>query len=148
VTDAKFHDEMRTKADWYIGSGIYGNGIYMVATSPAGSAGPYRDAAWALKESRMYARLGGAVTRLALAPDARVADYDALRRERDRDQAKIDRMAATGTMSSTDHAEWTKILKDEGRYAALRNYDAIAVPHRSYVILLNRNKVAMQRDNI
>lgn len=131
----------------YAGIGVYGNGTYF---SPhVAMAQRYADT----EDRREQPR--GAVLRAVLKPDARVIDYDELRRRQaeamfsgqskklnddifarleqvgdsdpERTKALVEELRAENRrLAETYDKGWDDLISDAGRYAAMLGYDAIA----------------------
>ncbi len=84
---------------------------------------------------------------MAFDPSIRWVHMDPLRMKQSAEQTKIDDDLANGKITQTERDRRTDIVKDEGLFAALLNYDAIKATG-NYVVLLNRTKVAVQKDNV
>lgn len=101
----------------YVGEGFYGSGHYFAA-DPGDAAG--------------YAGDEGRTIRAALNPDTRLVDIDQIE-----DDVRIWRTTA-------DTEEARRVMKDGGRFAAASGYDAITIPQRDFVLVLNRTALAVE----
>lgn len=143
--EAKHAEQFRTGEEMYNGAGTYGNGSYFTYGGRARSDQQAREGA------QMYAAQNsqdgkGAVTRIAFPPGAKIADHESLNKERVTYLKGLNDKLFSGKMSKEDHAREYALHEDMGRFAAMRNYDAIRVPHEGFLVVLNRNKVVAQRD--
>lgn len=115
-TAADINEELRNGPVYY-GAGIYGNGVYT-----------------ALRENHAHAfsdGTTGAVSRMTLRPDARVGDYEEIRREWS--------SYANGIQDPTVY----DFMGDPGRYAAARGWDAYVTPEQS-IVVLNRTALVIE----
>lgn len=110
-------EAMRSSPDFEYGSGIYGNGIYFSADRRVADTFSRHD-----PDAPKHATDQGAVVRVAISPDARVVDHDALLEEKTAwFRANGRGILADGTLD---------LALDEGRFAAMMGYDVIAVRNK------------------
>jgi hypothetical protein len=124
LTDPAQAEQFRS-GSMFQGVGAMGNGTYSAYDPDGGDA--------AAEIARGYAGEDGEVFRVVLPKDAKVVNADDLRRE------QADALEAAG--SDRERA----ILRDMGRFAALRGYDAIDSPGLGYVVLLNRPILTVEK---
>lgn len=100
--------ETRHDPEAGLGQGIYGNGLYFSVDERA---------------AKVYAESprGGAYTRAALKPDAKIIEYDELIRQQRAWQLEQARLGTTQALI------WG-FAADPGRWAAMRGYEVIRVP--------------------
>ena len=95
-----------------------------------------------------YAGNTGAFVHMALSPNARIINLDAIRTISDASYAKYDTLLASATQRG-DHAAIAKytvlreISTDNGRLAASLGYDAIHATKRGIMTILNRSVVSV-----
>lgn len=132
---AQHADDLRG-GELFAGRGALGSGIY---TASATEAVPDPHA----KASEYATRTGGrgAVVRMTLHPDARIADHDEMRRDMVRDRAAAERRGASAAHLAAQY-------QDVGRYAALRGYDVVRHEGTGYHVVLNRTALIVQRENV
>lgn len=138
VKGAKFTRQFRT-GKCFAGSGIYGNGIYTDVVDE-GSHHTVRDAQ---NSARHY---GKHIMRFAINPAARTIDHSELKKKQRNDISALDKKYKAGAMSFNDYSRMSDILKDDGRWAALHNYDLIKCMDRKggYNVILNRSIIAVE----
>jgi hypothetical protein len=119
--------------DWRMGGGLYGNGVYTSTRRTTGEA--YRGGVPLAGQGRWDARTGewvgqfgysqpGGLMRMAVDPDARIADYHQLHNEHHAwYQAEVDRERGT----ADPDASWLEAASDLGWYAVMRGYDGIRI---------------------
>lgn len=116
---------------YFSGRGSFGNGVYAAYGNNAAS------------RADTYTGISGKVMRLALKPDAKIIDYDTIRREMNSHQIAI--MEYTQKLEQPERNKAMRILSraygDVGTYAALAGYDAIDVPTMGEKVVLNRGAV-------
>jgi hypothetical protein len=145
-TGAEMHDQFRT-GDLYSGAGVYGNGTYMAMKGPTYD-GKHQVSETATRSTAMsYAGHNPKnVAAYLIPPTARVADVDKLKSERAADLADLSRDLATGKIDRHTHRKMSEICRDLGRYATLKNYDAIATNNSDgFFVLLNRSIAAISK---
>lgn len=160
VTEKAHADDFKTGDTHYPGKGIYGNGTY--TSDQIDTANKYANALNA----------NGAVMRIGLRKDAKIIDYNELRDEMMANQVGLlnynpitvarkqgekngwsdKKITEEFTRLSLEKHELekkaNKIFADDGRYAALRGYDAIQATFQrgeSYYIILNRGKLIVEK---
>jgi hypothetical protein len=104
----------------FSGQGDYGNGRYFATSA---------------KEPREYAEGGdgkskGGVIRAALKPGAKTIPYDRLERE-----------YTAGVRSGKINPKKT----NTSDFARSKGYDAVTVPHKGYVVVINKKAMVVQR---
>lgn len=134
VTDNKYTDQFRT-GDLYNGSGCYGNGTY----AQSDSVGDDR----AKGVASTYAH-GGPVMRMAMDPKAKIISYAGLTKKIQNYRAELSSELSKGNITTSEYNSLREITKDEGRFAALHNYDAIQATKSGYFVLLNRSILAVE----
>ena len=149
---AELAERFRTGDQHYAGQGVFGNGTY---ATPQHHTAQY---------SYTSPHLGGSVLRMALRPGARVVDFDDLKRQYKQDSAQgyYDRLsdqfldgeltreqvtALKQEYERTRSVQWDDLIRDMGRYAAIKGYDAIGAYYdnlsKEYreIVILNRGAV-------
>lgn len=141
VSTAKYNKLFRTQPVYKEGgTGLraYGQGTYfMHGNGESGDKG----------SAKGY---GSSVMRFAIDPSLRVAKYRDLMNDQ---QAALTALKADERAGKISYAEYglrEKVLEDLGLFAALNNYDAIDTRSATsnYWVLLNRSKVAVQKDDV
>jgi hypothetical protein len=118
---ATWAEQYRTGGKVYGGRGIYGNGTYFALGSEGESA---------LDEAQLYAGRDGVVFRAVLRANAKVISYRDL----------MDEMAFADRIPT--------VLRDPGRYATARGYDAIdSGEPEHHLNVLNRSAMIVERTN-
>ncbi len=107
----KYAEQFRT-GDLWVGLGAYGNGTYAMPD-------------WRKTDANGY---GSTVIRMVLHPDAKVISREELHRLMDEDGIHNRVRVYKGTEAGEDAPRF-RVMADEGRYAALRGYDAIMVSY-------------------
>jgi len=136
VTDPK-HAEQFAKGRIYNGSGLYGNGTYI--TSAGGKFGH----SGAKREASTY---GKEIMTLALSPKAKIIETGELTKLKTKFLKELDQNLRNRKISLNDYDRMVEVCANDGRFAALHNFDAIDVPHRGYMVVLNRAMVALQHE--
>jgi hypothetical protein len=145
VGDAKYAQQFKD-GPMYNGAGSYGNGNYFTYGGQARTDDEARSGA------QMYAGQNaaggsskGAVIRVAFPPGARIADHETLKKERSAFLKDLSDKRFKGQMSKEDYEKQSALHSDMGRFAALRNYDAIRIKHEGFLVLLNRGKAVVEQ---
>lgn len=139
-------EQFRT-GEMFSGLGIYGNGTY-VAYAKKGffSNGIVKAKGIADKYAgRRQEPSGGAVLRMALPPDAKIVSHAQIKKEAEEYKDHLRQRLYDREITSEQHDALKHIANDEGRFAALRNYDAIEVKDEGYMVILNRSILAVDR---
>jgi hypothetical protein len=136
VTEAKFAEQFKD-GDLFAGLGTYGNGTYTA----------YGSSAEAVAQS--YAGKKGDIVRMSLKSDAKVVKYDVLLGEMmDYEYVLAEKLAKATSKKAREAIEAeTLLIKDFGRFATLRGYDAIDVTGFEYLVVLNRTSLRIQRES-
>lgn len=117
--------EQFRSGDLYVGTGLFGNGIYVAYGVDKYDA-----------EGYMGADAQGAMLRMTLKPNAKIISID-----------ELDNMQSQDPIVQA-HPE----LKNSGCYAAFKGYDGIDVGARKnqskYMVILNRSLVRVQDESI
>lgn len=144
VTERNQADKLRN-GPCFVGRGIYGNGIYFCSNEAGSHA---EKAGGADQVARGYATGKGAVIRASLKKDAVVREYDDLKKEQGDYLAGLREKAGKATGGDRGRLNRQIALEsDIGRYAVLRNIDAITVKDMGYVNMLNRTALRIQDTN-
>lgn len=123
--------------DYYIGSGIYGNGTYVADGDDEDSS------------KRHVQTYGKHTMRMAIDPTANIVKKTVLEAEQKKERARMRGALAAGKITQPDYNKMVQVIEDLGRFAALKNYDAIDTENGlNYMVVLNRNKVAVQKDDV
>jgi hypothetical protein len=143
-------DQFRVDPHMYNGAGVFGNGTYSAYATTSkhkGNSGYDTDSAKA--EAASYARKGsrrsrsgrggGTVIRFAVPPTARVVEHDDLQKEQQSEMSQLDQQRKSGKITTSEYDKLAKVISDLGRFATLKNYDAIVSPGNNYFVLLNRS---------
>lgn len=138
VRDKKYTDTFKHD-DWYTeggtGARVYGQGTYYTSDSNEDSA---------KSSSLIY---GSNTMRMAIDPSLRSITYANITSMQANEKKKIDADQKAGLISWAEHKARQEVVDDTGILAALHNYDVI-VCGSDYRVLLNRTKVAVQKDNV
>lgn len=117
--------------DFNAGRGVYGSGTY----------GGYADTGFATATE--YGHYG-CVVKMGLDPTAKIADYNKLIADMTRESIAFRKEYAGVDLDW----EWiNRYFGDAGTFASAHGYDAILVPEREYIVILNREKVIVQSVN-
>ncbi len=149
-TGKQIADQFRT-GDHYSGSGIYGNGIYAMGLVPRDND----DESNAESQAKGYATRTnyvtgvtsyGATSRFALPPTAKIITDKALKGQQNSYMKKLNQEYYANKLSYSEYQKMAEIVKDRGRFAALRNYDAIDASAASerFFVILNRSILAVE----
>lgn len=128
----------------YAGLGISGNGTYVDFADPTGG---YHNEAMAKGSASGY---GGNILRIAIDPKARIVSKSDLQVEQQKDMDKLLDDYNNDTSSTKSYSQYAKkrgALRDLGRYAVLKNYDAIDVDGSrkgGYTVVLNRSILCVE----
>lgn len=146
------HADQFAKGEMYNGAGISGNGTY-TAYKGGGMLGSVGADAKARAEVEKYARGGrgpgsGAVSRIAFPKDAKIVDHETVKSERNKYQSELTGKLEKGEITREHYNKMSQVIEDVGRFAALKNYDAIAVKDSGYLNILNRSKCVVQSDPV
>jgi len=146
VSEAKFADQFRD-GDLFAGLGTYGNGTYTAYGSGKLDTGKFGGEG--LKVAKDYAGSKGTIVRMTLKSDAKVVGYDDLLGEMmDYEDVLFDKLAKAKTAKERAAIEAEQLLiKDFGRFATMRGYDAIDVRREKYLVVLNRTALRIQKEN-
>jgi hypothetical protein len=120
---------------------VHGSGTYIAYVGPGSK---HQDQRSAQTEARTY---GKHVTRFAMPPDAKIISEDDLKTEQKADLKRLDAEHLAGKVDNKAYNAMRALIDDRGRYATLKGYDAITVPRRGHMVVLNRSIVAVQRSN-
>lgn len=147
ISSAEYAQQFRLGDEHYPGFGMHGNGSYATTwqMEAQGYSDPFGEG---FRQSTDLKRWPG-VIRIALPPDARIAEVQRLKGQQ---AADLNQIRARG-----DDAKYN-VLADVGRYAAALGYDAIwlgplttrgtklpdAPPSRDHYIILNRSILTVQ----
>ncbi|MBW3113493.1 hypothetical protein KYJ26_16690 [Bacillus sp. MCCB 382] len=136
VTNAKFAEQFKD-GDLFAGLGTYGNGTYTAYGQSAE------------KVAQSYAGKKGDIVRMSLKSDAKVVKYDILLGEMmDYEDMLAEKMAKSTSKKAREAIEAeTLLIKDFGRFATMRGYDAIDVTGFEYLVVLNRTSLRIQRES-
>lgn len=139
VTSAKFADDFRD-GDLFAGLGTYGNGTYTAYGSGKAEG---------LDVAKDYAGNKGSIVRMSLKSNAKVVGYDDLLGEMmDYEDTLYEKLDKATTKKAREAIEAEQLLiKDFGRFATLRGYDAIDVAREKYLVVLNRTALRIQDEN-
>ena len=135
---------------YFAGLGNFGNGTYTAITTPGQK----------ITAEAQAGKFGDHILHLSVMPSAKVIDSEALRVEqyayRDQLEKKID--AAYNTNDDASAKKYNRLLevvKDRGRFAALRGYDAVHIQRNvdpgkpkgnvDYFNVLNRTATRVQK---
>lgn len=144
IKAADIHDQFRS-GTMYNGAGIYGNGTYMAIVT-GGGMGSGRTKSGA--ESHVRGTYGTHIAAFAVPSDSsfKVVTHLTIKKQQKKALNDLDKMISAGTL---DHAKgdlMKAIIRDEGRFAVLNNYDGITGNGGDYLVLLNRSKVKMSAE--
>jgi len=166
--------------DYFVGKGVYGNGTYVghAGTVDTGAAATFQGhtpatakkdskRAWADVAKHNYITAAGVTFRMALPKDANIGIQSKVTADlvnvgqnmRDWGRSERTRMKASGSDVKQVNAFSRKLEQaidvvtgDEGRFAVMRGYDAVALNHsykpKTFMNLLNRSKVVIQQDEL
>lgn len=115
------------------GARVYGMGTYF-------AAGGYSEDS----DKRASQGYGSDTMRVAIDPKIKMITAASLKGKQNIERRKI---KADSSLSSYDKRKRLEIVDDNGLFAALHNYDAVKATS-NYVVMLNRTKVAVQKDNV
>lgn len=132
VSEASFADQFKT-GPLYSGVGVMGNGTYLAYE------GFRRGRSKAKAFADGYAGAKGATLTVAVPKGAKIISHSALVKEQDQALRELDSQRASGKISAEEHQRLEKIYEDEGRFAALKNYDGVADRSTGFLVLLNRS---------
>ncbi len=137
--------EQFRQGEQYTGAGIFGNGTYAAAVSDKIGGGVF----WnqdedAKTESRKY---GENTMRMALPPTAKIAKISQMRQEVKQYHDDLKNQYKNKQISAIEYHRLRALTADPGRFAALKNYDAIDCEQLGYINILNRSILAVQDTN-
>ena len=138
--------------DLFVGHGVYGNGTYTAYGEKS------------LTTAKGYAGSQGTVMEMVLRKEARIIDEEKLNQlvsrakmkladKFEKSSKKLYKQTIQGKFTAEESAmryeklakgrsraelPWSRITGDEGRYAAALGYDAIDIPTRQFMVILNR----------
>lgn len=146
VTSVRHATDFRDN-EVYAGLGAYGNGTYTAYGSGKADNGK-RDGA-GVTVAKEYSEGTGAIMRMSLRKDSKVVNYDQLVGEMMDYEDLIDAKISKATSKKAiDKLNSEKLLmRDYGRFATAKGYDAIDVPSQKYMVVLNRTSVRVQKQN-
>jgi hypothetical protein len=135
-------EQFRT-GDLFHGVGFYGSGTYVAYPKKTlfGLLGDGRKKAIGIANKyagRRQDPAGGAVVRMALPPDARVVRHEQIKKEAEGFIERVKERRRGGEITAEQSKALQHFASDEGRFAALMNYDAIDVRDEGYMVILNR----------
>lgn len=146
VGTAEHAEDVRT-GDFFCGSGLFGNGCYVQRAggllSAVGIGGKTDKKAQG--EARSY---GDHVVAIAIPPTAKVVNLSKIEAEQKKHIADLGRRRIAGEFSQAEYEKHMEIAADVGRFAALKNYDAIYCTLGGYYNLLNRSICAVSAKNV
>ncbi|WP_280234557.1 GntR family transcriptional regulator, partial [Nocardia cyriacigeorgica] len=129
--------EMFRSGSHFPGKGVHGNGTYAATTRNVADGYGGGDA-------------GGGLVRMALRPDAKKIDLATLRKQQAAALASIERKLRwtpwpwrnAARREELQHRR--EVLRDLGRFAAARGYDAYEIGQYGYWVVLNRTAVVVE----
>lgn len=138
------HTDAFKHGDFFAGSGLFGNGIYVQKEGGfLGIGGKSRQKA--IDHIRGY---GEHVMRIAIPPDAKVVSLSKVEAEQKKYRQELCDQRMAGKLSQKEYEAHMDIAADVGRFAALRNYDAVYCTIGGYYNVINRSILAVQDKNI
>ena len=128
-TRAWEHEDTFVNGEFFVGTGMYGNGVYTVYGSGAKQA------------AQSY---GDHPMRMTLKPGSKVITYDEalVLKNRLQSEVKVDIFRDPNWRQQQSLGD---LYGDVGRVAALEGYDAVDVVGQKYLVLLNRTAVRVER---
>ena len=125
--------------DFFIGTGVFGNGTY--GAYDKNIAENYAKLANKTNKSGKFGKDEYSLLEMILSSDVNIADYQTIYKEWFDEGIQL-------ALQTNNFENWQFVLGDIGTYAALKGYDAIktnGAGGRNYIIILNRGKVIVKK---
>jgi hypothetical protein len=139
LTSEDFATQFRS-GDMWNGVGIYGNGTYAAAVGH----GPNEEVKVARDTAADY---GKVIMRMALPPTAKVTTYTEMQSDMVDYRNLINDEYRERKLDWPTYNKLMEVASNEGRWAAMCNYDAIIGGKSGYLVILNRSILAVQDTN-